>query len=92
MKVNFQWGAVIASDTEKSEIENTIKEGLTAHPPVTIPLDGIINIYLFPDEPKDLRILGAATDSNKKLLFRFSYSGFGSSITFDLSTIVSEQE
>ena len=75
--------------SEKKEIENTIREDLTALPPITIPSNGIINISLFPDEPKDFRILGTATDSNKKLLFRFSCSGMEATVTYDLSPIVS---
>ena len=86
MRFNFNWGPVIATFSEKEEIETTITEDLLANYPIAPPHDGIVKISLFPDEPVDFKILGAATDINAQLLFKFSYFGMSgsSSIVYDL--------
>jgi hypothetical protein len=71
---------------EKEDIEVAIKEYLLGNLPIILPDDGIINIATFPDEPRDLKVLGVGTDSKGNLLFRFSCSGtIPLSITYDFS-------
>ncbi|OPX92611.1 MAG: hypothetical protein A4E58_03274 [Syntrophorhabdus sp. PtaB.Bin006] len=93
METNFTWGRVLATGTEKEEIEAAVRADLREGLPITPPADGVINVHVFPDEPRDFKVLGVATDSRDQVLFKFSCSGmYPLSITYDFSSDLSHHE